>query len=166
MAASGTCSRGHWASSLSPHATPFFMAKRLAGRSKALRWDMDSYAGSDDDDYESSATPSTYLDAARRALRAMTMDASAAPDGGEIPSGGPAMDIRPAGSMRRRRRSRRAKAKGDLGQPAVQPPQPLSTAQGPARQHPVAKTIARVPVHQRLGPRRAEWVPAHQRFDA
>jgi hypothetical protein len=49
-------------SSLLPLATPFFLAKQSAGRSKALRWMEDS--GDSDFDCVSSAAQSSYLEAA------------------------------------------------------------------------------------------------------
>lgn len=57
--------------------------KVSAGRSKALRWEANIYAGSDDNN-EYSSSPLTYLDAAHGALGATAMDASTTPVAGEF----------------------------------------------------------------------------------
>lgn len=58
-------------SSLSPHAAPFHPEGSSVGRSKARRWeDADPVADSSDDESAPVASRPSYLDVARKALRA------------------------------------------------------------------------------------------------
>jgi hypothetical protein len=54
--------------SLSPHALPFFLTHRSAGRSKFRRWEEESCAGNSDNDLAPSASCLSYLEATRRAM--------------------------------------------------------------------------------------------------
>jgi hypothetical protein len=121
-------------SSLSPHAAPFHPRGSSVGRSKARRWvDADLGAGSSDDEPTPAATRLSYLDAARKALRATSPPSARAMNATHrVVAVEGALQV-PARGKRRQRRHRRRRPCAPAGRGA---PPPLSK---------------RVPAQRRLG---------------
>ena len=63
--------------------TPFFPTRQSAGRSKAIRWEEDSYVDYSDDDYVSSTTPLSYRDAVYGAIEGLASPMPVVPSNGD-----------------------------------------------------------------------------------
>jgi hypothetical protein len=113
-------------SSLSPHAAPFHPRGSSVGRSKARRWaDANPGTGSSDDKPAPVASRPSYLDAARKALRATPLPSAGA---AIVTHNVAAMERAhrvPAGGKRRQRQRQQRRRRSS----APPPPQP---AQVPA----------------------------------